>query len=151
VSKAQPFLSIQALEASQVSGTTVRVVLANSTYRTHVSDASFCTSWAPGDAQTAYHPWPSPIRIAGDGYAYASYVTWETDITVHRAAAQPYADAVYDAFDHILANMPTYCGSGGAATALAEKKLRPEPMMIKHQGPDAVHNVWYWIDHQWRR
>jgi hypothetical protein len=83
------------------AGTKFRVPLVNSVVTTTVNDATFCQTGTPGTSTLAYHPSPSVMTIAGDGYAYLSYRTIDSTDTLHRAVAQPLPEAVYDLWDQL--------------------------------------------------
>ena len=81
-----------------------RAPLANSVGFGTVSDATFCQQ-IPGPEPLHYHSFPFAMTIAGDGYAYLSYQTIDSAGTLKRAAALPFPDATYDAFDRLRYDM----------------------------------------------
>jgi hypothetical protein len=77
-----------------------KVPTANSVWSNTVNDAPFC-GVASGTTTGSYHSWPFPMAIAGDGFAYLGYETFDSTSTVQRAAARPLPDEAYDAFDRL--------------------------------------------------
>ena len=77
---------------------TFRTPLANSlitTFKT-ADDAAFCQYTDSGTSVFSYHAWPSQMIIAGDGYGYFSYSTYEVNGTVKRAAVRDYGGEVIE-------------------------------------------------------
>lgn len=85
------------------TGTTkFRVPTVNETIQGTIAD-SFCGT--PGSKTQYLHAYPSSIIIAGDGYAYISYLTEDSTSNVRRSVSQRYPDAAYTDFDNLTVDV----------------------------------------------
>ena len=96
-----------------------RAPLANSVGIDTISDAAFCQV-SPGPEPWHYHSFPFAMTVAGDGYLYLSYQSIDSKGSVKRAAAQPFPDATYDAFDRLRHDMGDQDRPVDFAAALAD-------------------------------
>src|SRR6185295_7578756 len=66
-----------------------------------------------------YHPWPKAPLMFGDGYAYLTYLTRDSTRTTSEATAQPWTQAAYQTFEHLVQELDQQ----NAAAALTDLGL----------------------------
>ena len=80
-------------------GAKFKIPLANSTEKAIVSD-SFCGT--VGSTIQNIHSWSSGLMIAGDGFAYTTYLTDDGVDTQKKSPVQPYPTEAYSDYDSLL-------------------------------------------------
>jgi hypothetical protein len=87
---------------SATGETTMRVPLSNATSTWTISDANLCSFDGSGDGRYVVrsHAWPNgDLKIAGDGYAYLSYFTFDSTGSTRKMASLPFSEDAYAAFE----------------------------------------------------
>ncbi len=87
---------------SATGATKFRVPLANWTYTWTIADASLCSFDGSSDGTQVQrsHAWPNgDLKIAGDGYAYLSYYTFESIGSTRKMSPLSFSEDAYPAFE----------------------------------------------------